>query len=426
MKRIFKHLKVVDPNSKWNGKRVDVLVQDDKILEINKNIPAKKIKVFDFGNICISPGWLDIGTQIGEPGYEHRENIQSVSLAAKKGGFTGIAAFPNTNPVLQSKSEIQYIINQSKDLLVDIFPIGAISHNCDGKDLNEMIDMQFAGAIAFSDGRHSMEDAGLLLRALEYSKSTGKPIIHHPELNSLSHQGLMHEGKWSTRLGTVGIPSMSEELCAVRDIALNEYAGAQLITHLITAKETVNAIKKAKTKKTSLAATVGYMHLLAQDDALAHFDVNYKIQPPLRESKDRKALIKGIKDGTIDAIVSHHEPREEEIKDLEFSYAAFGVIGLQTCFPALNTHLGKDISLELLVEKLCIGPRKILQLPIVKIEENQEANFTLFDPDHSWSLSKSMLASKSKNSPFIAKNLNGAVFGVYNNKQFWANPDFIS
>lgn len=407
---LIKNATVIDPNSTHNGKKVDILINNGVIKEIGKNISEDAAKLIKGKKLQVSLGWLDIGAQVGEPGFEHREDLVSVSAAAAAGGFTALACFPNTNPAIHSKSEVSFLKNNAE--LVDLYPIGAVSRDCNGGDLAEIYDMATAGAIAFSDGAKSISTAGLMKRGLLYIKAIDGLLINHPHDVSLGKGGQLHEGEISTKLGMKGIPALSETLMLKRDLDLLAYTDSRLHVHNISTAESVKLIKTAKSKGLNVTASVSIMNLIYSHESLENFDPNYKVTPPLREQKDVKALWKGVLDGTIDIINSNHTPLETEAKKLEFVYADFGITGLQTIFPLLNTHFGNSLSTEGLVNLLAIQPRKILNLPIPTIKEGETANLTVFDSTTEWTFSKKDVQSKSYNTPHIGATFTGKVIGI--------------
>lgn len=409
---LIKNANIVDPNGVNSSHSVDILTNKGLIAEIREDIRHDSAKIIEGKNLQVSPGWLDIGAQVGEPGFEHREDLQSAATAAAAGGFTALACFPNTQPVIHSKSEVSFLKNHSK--LVDFHPIGALSRDCNGENLAEVYDMAASGAVAFSDGEKSIVSAGLMKRGLEYLKGINGLIINQPNDVSLSKGGQLHEGEISTKLGMKGIPALAEILMLKRDLDLLEYTNSRLHVHNISTSNSVSLIKSAKARGLSVTASVSIMHLIFDDTAVESFDPNYKLTPPLRERSDVKALIKGIKGGVIDVINSNHTPLEIEAKKLEFSYADPGIIGLETTYPLLNTHFGKQLGTETIVQLLAIKTRKVLNLPIPKIAVGEKANLTIFDPSKTWTFSKSSIQSKSKNTPFIGQQFTGKVLGVIN------------
>lgn len=414
----LKQVKLIDQRSKFNNSTIDILIKKGIISKIGKKLKAPSgVEVVHQKGLHVSIGWCDIGTQIGEPGYEHRESIATVTQAAAAGGYTAIACFPNTLPCLHSKSEIQYIYSNTKGSAVDIFPIGAISRDCKGEEITEMIDMKEAGAIAFSDGKYPVSKNGVLLRALEYSKSFNGIIISSPLDNSIQSNGVINEGKMSVQLGMPGIPDISEKLMVQRDIELCKYAEGTLVLYNISTNESVTAIKAAQRSKLHVTPTVSYMNLTTSEDILSNFDPNVKVLPPLRTESQRKSMVKAVANQDIEVITSNHIPLEAEAKEKEFFYAAFGAIGLQTSFAAVNTQCKGDITLPILIHALSIGPRKTLQIPVPEILEGAEANLTLFDPKEKWTFDAEQNKSKSANSPYLNQELVGKVKAIIHKNQ---------
>jgi len=412
MKLILRNAKVYHPSSPFHGKRVDIFIKKNKIESIGRNLKVEKATEIKSKNLCVSIGWMDLGAQICDPGFEHREDLTSISKAAAAGGYTALAPFPNTNPVTQDKSGIDYVKNRTTGFLVDFFPIGAVTKNCEGMEITEMHDMKSAGAVAFSDGSKSIQHSGVLMRALQYAKAFEGVIIHQPNDETIARNGQMHEGKISTMLGMRGVPSMAESLMVQRDLSLNEYANSKLHFAHISTADSVDLIKKAKRKGLKVTAGVPAINLAMKDEDLLSFNTNLKINPPLREKGDLNSLKNGLKDGTISCIVSNHVPHDVEAKNLEFGHADFGAIGLQTTFAVASEALGNA---DLVVEKLAFGVRQILGLAIPTFEEGVEANLTFFDPELTWTLESKDILSKSKNSAFLDKELKGKVLGVVNN-----------
>ncbi len=416
----LKNVTIVAPQQpELDGKRRDIRIEAGKIIEISTKIADKNMpddtKIIE--NAHVSIGWIDVGTEICEPGFEHRENIESAAQAAMSGGFTTLVMQPTTAPAIHSKSEIHYIKNKTHTQLVDILTIGAISVDCKGKDLAEMMEMQHAGAIAFSDGSHSVQDAGLMLRALQYSCIFDGLIINFPHTKSIAAHGLVHESVVSTSLGLVGLPAMAEELMIQRDLHLLDYSEGRLHVSNISTAQSVALVRDAKARGKRVTASVAAMNLAYSDEVLYNFDTNFKVMPPLRGKTDIAALTEGLKDGTIDFIATNHVPQDEDAKNLEFPYADFGAIGLQTAFALTNLALQNVFSLSLLIEKWTIGARKVLKIPIPKIEVGSNANLTIFEPNADFVLEKKDIRSISKNSPHIGEKLRGRVLGVVNKNQ---------
>jgi len=415
MKLLLKRLNILDKNSPWHQQQVSILIENGTIAKIGKSIrQTKNVKIVEFKNATASIGWVDIGTQIGEPGYEHRETLQTVAAAAARGGFTEIACFPNTSPTIHTKSEVQYIRNNTSNFLVDFHPIGAISKNCDGAELSEMVDLHHAGAIAFSDGMHAVQNNGMLMRALEYVRSFDGLIINHPHDKSIARNGMVHEGVVSTSLGIPGIADMAESIQVERDLSLRSYTDSKVFIHNISSADSVRKIRAAKEiEKKNIWSSVPYMNLIFNDQKIEDFDPNYKVLPPLREESDRQALIDGLKDGTIDCITSNHKPVEAESKDLNFARSSYGAIGLETCF----AYIKKSITIKQLINIFAYRSRNAMGIEIPKIDTGTQANLTIFNTEQEWSHDRKSVRSKSSNSPFIDHSFTGKVLAVVNNKK---------
>jgi dihydroorotase len=405
---------IVDPNSQFNHQNCDVSVEDGIITAIGKGLSSNDGEVIDGKGLVLSPGFFDLNCSIGDPGYETREDVNTATDAAKAGGFTGIAVLPNSKPVVHSKGEVEYLINRAKYNLVDVHPIGAVSRDLEGKELAELYDMQQAGAIAFSDGNKPLADDGFMSRALQYAKGFKGLLMVYPENKSIAGKSQVNESATSVLLGMKGIPALAEEMQISRDIFLATYHDAPLHISNISTAGSVALIKKAKRDGLKISCDVAAHHLVFTEDRLNDFDSNYKVKPPLRGKNDLKALISGLKDGTIDAISSQHRPHEIEFKDVEFEIAAFGIVALQTVLPLV---LKAGLSAELIAEKLAVNPRKLLGLAIPRIEVGAVANFTVYNATETWTYNLENNYSKSANSPLLNKTLTGKVRLVYNNKQ---------
>lgn len=408
---------ILDPQSKLNGKVSDVLVIDGKISEIAKKITAsdKNITTINARGLYLSPGFFDLNVNFGDPGFETKEDITTGAAVAAAGGFTGLALMPNTQPPVHSKAEVSYLINRAKSNLVDIYPLGCISHNCEGKELAEMYDMQQSGAVAFTDGKKPVSNAGLMSRALLYTKSFEGLIFSYAEDQDIAGKAKMNEGIMSTYLGMKGNPSLAEEIMVSRDLYLAQYNDARIHFSTISTEKSVDLIRKAKKSGIKVTCDVAAHALVLTEDLLESFDSNYKVKPPLRTKSDQKALIAGLKDGTIDAIVSQHTPHEIEFKNVEFEIASYGITGLQTAFPLV---LKAGLSFELIIEKMSVNPRNILGLSNSILEAGNSGNFILFDPSEEWMYDENTNLSKSINSPFIGGILTGKIKLVYNNEQY--------
>lgn len=413
---LLKNVRIV--GEKREKHPLDILIRDGVIEAVGENLHAKKgADIWEWPNACVSPGWFDAGIQACDPGYEHREDLHTAARAAAAGGFTAVACFPNTNPAIHSKSEVLYVKNKTTGSSVTFYPVGAISQGCEGKDLAELFDMHSAGAIAFSDGRKAAQDAGLLLRALQYAKAFNGLIINEPHHKTIAAGGQMHEGVISTSLGLKAVPSLAEEIMVQRDLSLLEYAKGRLHLHLLSTAKSVALVRAAKKAGMPVTASVAIANLCFTDDKLADFDSNWKILPPLRSQADTESLLGGIADGTIDFICSNHTPWDEEAKNLEFPYAEFGMIGLETAFALCRTFLSEKLSIGDVIEKMAVAPRRVFGLPVPEIKPGAPAELTVFDPDAEWVFRENDIRSKSHNTPFIGQTFKGKVLGIVNNGQ---------
>jgi len=415
MNLLIKSATIIDPNSPFHQKVADILIEKGYINSIASTINAD-VEIIDAKGKYVSPGFFDLNCNIGELGLETKEDLQTGTKAAMAGGFTGLALMPNTQPPVHSKAEVEYLLNRAKNNLVDVYPLGTISQKRDGKDLAEMYDMFLSGAKAFTDGNRPVQDAGLMERALLYTQGFDALIFSYPEDTAIAGKAKVHEGEISTYLGMKGIPSLAEELMIARDLYLAEYTGSKIHFSTVSTERSVELIREAKHKGLKVTCDVAAHHLILTDEALTGFDSQYKVKPPLRTQKDLKALLKGLKDGTIDAIVSQHTPHEVEFKDVEFEVAEYGMIALQTAF---STALSAGLHISLIVEKLAINPRTILNVEPAVVAEGSKANLTLFDVDAEWEYTRKNNQSKSYNSPFIGQNLKGKVVLVYNNNHLF-------
>lgn len=399
---------------------VDLLVKNGKIEQIGKKIKSddKKIQVIDGKDAFLSVGFFDMNVNFGEPGYETKEDIQTGTAASAAGGFTAVAVQPNTNPPIHSRSEVALIVNSAKGNLVDVLPIGTVSKKREGNELAELYDMKITGAVAYSDGTHSIQQAGLMSRALLYAKGFDGLIMAFPEDDSIAADSKMNEGEVSTYLGMKGIPNLAESVMISRDLFLAEYNESPIHFSTISTEEGVDLIKKAKAKGIKVTCDVAAHNLVFTDEDVKGFDSNYKVSPPLRTKKDVKALIKGLKDDVIDAVVSQHTPQEIEFKQVEFQIAKNGIIAAQTVLPLL---LKAGLTVETIVEKLAINPRKVLGLDIPVIAEGEEANLVLFSPSKKWIFDNKTNKSKSANSPLFGQELTGQVIAVINNNKLHIN-----
>jgi len=418
MRVLIKNTKIVDVKSKYNNKIMDVLIVKGKIEKITKNITDKSAKIFSEPNLHLSTGWMDMHANFREPGFEYKDDLKTGIKSAIKGGFTSVLLMPQTEPVIDSKSHVEYIKNNTKGNIIDVHTSASITKNMEGNDLVEMHDMNSVNCRTFTDDKKSLQRNEVMKLALLYSKDFDGLIINYPNDKSIFNNGKMNEGITSTNLGLKGISNIAEEIMVDRDLNLAKYTGGNLHLSYISAKESINKIKISKKEGVNITADVSINNLVMTDEKVKTFDTRYKVLPPLRTKKDNTALIKGLKNGTIDVICSDHSPEDEENKKTEFDNASFGILGLETLFGLAVKHLSKDLKIEEIIEKISSNPRRIALKEELKIEEGEKANITLFNPDVEWKVTKKDIKSKSNNTPFIGEQLKGKALAIYNNNQF--------
>jgi dihydroorotase len=406
-KTLLKSALILDPISKHHGKRRDVLLQGNRLLSIAPELTDVKAKVFSGKGCIVSRGWTDATVRCGEPGYEFKEDFESLRRAAAAGGMTRVAVLPSTLPVVDHKSAVHFVHAQHSTG-VEFVAIGALSHGLEGKQLAEMFDMKQAGAVAFSDDYGAI-GTELMCRALEYSKNLHTPVMVLPLDRGLNSNGQMHESPVSVSLGMKGIPSLAEELRIQRDLDLLRYCGGRLHFMLLSSAKSVDLVRKAKREGLQVTCAVAAHHLLFTDEDLRSFDTNFKVLPPLRGKEDRKALIQGLKDGTIDAIVSDHCPEDVEHKVREFEDANFGVSSVQSAFCSAFTALEKHMTIDEIIEKFTSGPERILGLSAQPLEEGFGSPVSVFQPEEQTTFTADQWQSKSQNSPVLGKTLQGKV-----------------
>lgn len=412
---VIRSAEIIDSTSELNGKTRSILIENGII----KKISDKELSgdtVIEGKGLKVSVGWMDMRVTTGDPGHEYKEDLNSACNAAMQGGFTAIAVLPNTTPPMQSKESVEYIKGKTRDKLVDVYPIAALTINNKGEELTEILDMNASGAKAFSDGVKPIWHSDLLLRALLYMQPIDAQLIVHAEDKYLSHGGQMNEGKTSTMLGLKGIPKLSEQIMVDRDLSILEYTGGKIHFAHISSPKSLELIKEAKKKGLKVTCDIASYQLALDDTMLASFDSNLKVNPPLRSKRDIDVFWKYINDGTVDVLVSDHIPQDTESKELEFDQADFGMIGLETMFSIVNTYNTK-VELTKIIEKITIAPRSILNIEVPQLKEGAKANLTVFDPEKEWILSPSDLRSKSVNTPFMGKKMKGRAVAVINNNQ---------
>ena len=387
---------------------------------------TKGAREFDFNGKILVPGLFDMHVHLREPGREDEETVITGCNSAAAGGFTGVACMPNTEPAIDTAEVVKFIKEQASKHLVDVHPVAAASVGRKGEIISPMAELVEAGAVAFSDDGGVIKTSSVLRRAFEYSNMYNTPIIEHCEDESLA-DGAMNEGINSTLLGLPGLPSVAEDIIVSRDILMAEYTGGRIHIAHISTKNSVNLVREAKKKGIKVTAEVTPHHFTLTDDSLKSYDTNFKMNPPLRTQEDVDAIIKGLKDGTIDCIASDHAPHSIEEKESEFQYAPNGIVGFETTVGLSFSELlhKNKLSIEELIKKLSINPRKILNLPIPKFEVGALANFTILDPNFVWTVDISKFKSKSKNSPFDKRLLTGKALAVINRKKMYVDDQWI-
>lgn len=412
MTTLIKSATIIDASSPYHQQKKDILINEGIITKIADSIESKSnFNIVELENLHVSCGWFDTSVSFGEPGYEERETIAKGLDVAAKSGFTAVAVNPNTNPVIDSKSDVEYLIHKAHNSATNLYPIGALTQGSKGVEMAELYDMQQSGAIAFTDYAKAISNANLMKVALLYAQNFDGLIMSFPKNNSIAGEGIVNEGINSTHLGLKGIPSLAEEIQISRDLFLLEYTGGRLHIPTISTEKSVKLIKEAKKKGLNVTCSVAAHNLFLTDKELEGFDSNVKVAPPLRTDKDRKALIKGVKEGTIDIITSDHNPIDIENKKLEFSLAEDGTIGLESLFGVLNSIL----DLETITKTISTNARSVFGLESNSIEEGQKADLSFFNPDGNFTFTEANVLSSSKNSAFYGKELKGKSYGVFAN-----------
>ena len=409
---------IMDSNSPFHLSKKDILIQNGVIKKIDDNIRFKG-QIIEKEGLRVVNGLIDMRSNFNDPGFEHKEDLESGCRAAAAGGFTDVVILPNNQPITLSKNALSYYQKWNRNSAVKLHPSAAVTIDCKGEELTEMIDLHTAGAIAFTDGVNPIWHTDILLKSLQYVQKFNGLLINRPEDKMLTAFGNMHEGIVSTTLGMKGIPAIAEEVMIKRDLQLLEYAGGRIHFSLISSAGSVALIKEAKKKGLNVTADVGIHYLLLDESFLMSFDTNYKVNPPFRTEKDKKALIKAVKEGVIDVIVSDHQPHDEECKKLEFDLADFGITGLQSYYSLLLEVFGDET--DLVIEKTRAKAAEILGLEAKVIDKGEKACLTLYSPDSDWVFDASSNQSKSENSPFYSKELKGKIIGIINDDQMMLN-----
>ena len=400
------------------SKKSNILIENNKISAMGSKIKDNDATKINCKGLVITHGFCDVHVHFREPGQEHKETLKTGSLAALAGGFTRVCVMPNTTPPLDSPESIKFITDKSANCPIFIHPIGAVSKSQKGEELTEVQGMVKEGAVAISDDGLPIADSQVMRLALEYASMFNIPVINHAEDECLRNDGVMNEGEASTRLGLSGNPSLSESIMIQRDLELANLIKTKIHVPHVSSSSGVSNIKRMKKNNSKISAEVTPHHLYFNDNALSGYNTNFKVAPPIRTEKDRKALIKGLKDGTIDCIATDHAPHTTEEKEASFDMAPFGMIGLESCFGVVNKVL--DLPLKEIIKLLTINPRNIMNFNSNLFKKGALAEITIIDPDHEWIFSEENIYSKSKNSPFIGEKLKGKIHYTLS-KGFLAN-----
>lgn len=411
MKLLLKGGRIVNPAQGFDGV-ADLLIENGYIIEMSENISAADAEIFDAQGLVVAPGFIDMHVHLREPGLEAKEDIVSGTRAAAAGGFTTIACMPNTKPTVDNAITVSGIIHRAQyEGVVNVKVIGALSKGQEGKELAEIGDMIFTGAVAISDDGSSLNNNSLLKTGLEYTSMFDCPVITHSEDESLVEDGVMHEGAVSAMLGMKGRPAVAEDIAVARDLMLAQYADAKIHIAHVSSKGAVELIRQAKRKGIKVTAEATPHHLTLTDEAVRSFDTATKVNPPLRSADHVAALIEGLQDGTIDAIATDHAPHAFEEKDMEYKQAPPGFTGMETALGVVLTglyHTGKLTLLEL-VERMSTAPARILGLESGVLTKGSLADITIFDENAEWVVDSSKFYTKGKHTPFDKKTLKGKV-----------------
>ncbi len=420
MKIAINNAIIIDPESEFHNKKISALIEDGKIAKISKS-EIKAPQTFDGENLYLSKGWTDLRVHLKDPGYEHQEKFEYLMESAARGGFTSILTLPNTDPPVAHKDILKSILNNARDYVVSVLPSAVLSKKAEGEELAELIDLNAAGAVAFTDGDKDLKNAELLAHALLYVQKFDGLILVHAEDGEISQNGQMNEGESSTILGLKGIPNIAESSRVQRDLELLEHYGGRLHFSHISTPKSLELIKSAKKKGLKVTCDISVHHLLLDDSNCLNYDSNYKLNPPLREKKEIEIFWKALKDDTIDAIVSDHNAKDTESKSLEFDLADSGIIGLETFFPAIYSEAEKRIGLEHLIKKLTDGADQVLRRKRPEIKEGVPADLTLFSTKNKWQYQPKTGGGRPINSPFLEESFNVRVIAVFNKGKSFVN-----
>lgn len=409
MKLVIKNGTIINPAKKQH-ETGDVIIENGKIISLGGEADTAGAQVFDAKGMFVTPGLIDMHVHLREPGQEAKEDIHTGTQAAAAGGITRVATMANTNPVIDNMAVLQNVKRRVEEVgVVKVSIIGALSKNLEGKQLAEMGDMASEGAVAFSDDGHYVESANFMRRAMEYADMLGKMVIDHAEDMTMCAQGFMNEGKASYAMGVTGRPAAGEDIAVARDLLLSELTGCHIHIAHVSSKKAVQLIREAKAKGVKCSTEVTAQHLYFTDEWLKNYESAFKMAPPIRTEEDRKALIEGLRDGTIDAIMTDHAPHCNEEKDVPFNCAPNGIAGLETSLASVLTVLYRQegFSIDRIVECMSVNPAKLLGVPGGVLEEGGIADVTVIDPEKEWTVHGKDLYTKSLFTPFEGIALKG-------------------
>ncbi len=407
---IIKNGRILDPANK-RDEVADLYVVDGKIADKSSiQHPASDVPTIDARGLIVSPGLIDIHVHLREPGQTAKETIETGTRAAARGGFTSVVCMPNTSPAADTAGTIALILQRAREVgCINVFPTGAITRELKGEEMAPIGSLKKAGVVAITDDGHCVQNHELMRRAVEYAKMFELPVMDHCQDKSLSTDGVMHEGYWSTVLGLRGWPSAAEEVIVARNILLAELCDWHVHCQHISAAGSVRLLREAKKRGVKITGEVTPHHFTLIDEALRGYDTNFKMNPPLGDERDREALLEGLADGTLEIIASDHAPHCTYEKEVEFDYAPFGILGLETQLPlSLDLVRKKVLTMSQLIEKFTVAPAKLINQPKGTLGIGADADITIFDPDHEWTYDVNQGVSKSRNSPFHGWPLKGA------------------
>lgn len=409
MKVLIQNATILSPGSEIHRTVQHILIENGKITSIGDATELKADKIISKENLHVSIGWMDCFANFCDPGEEYKETLESGARAAAAGGFTDVLLIPNTKPVVDNKSQVEYLVQKGKHLPVTIHPMGAVTKKAEGKELSEMYDTQASGAIAWSDGLNPIQSSGILQKALEYLLPIDGTVIQRPNDSSIGTHGLMNEGIVSTRLGLAGSPAIAEEMMVTRDLELAKYTGSRIHLTGLSTRKSLAQVAQAKEDGIRVSCSVTPYHLYFTDADLRDYNTNLKVSPPLRTEADREALREGIRTGVIDFIASHHQPQDYDHKVCEFEYAAYGMETLESVFGAAGAA---GISLDTFIQMQTVSVRTLFNLPVPEIKIGEEACLTLFIPDEEYEFTEQHIFSKCRNNAFIGQRLSGKPIGI--------------